>query len=101
MKFDQFDRPVRILVGLGYPAEIRGAREAYEFLSETPAVSSKRAHSIALKVCKAALAGEIDQETARSAFTAYAKRSAILIPRDLAVESRLPHPLVDRPEGRC
>jgi hypothetical protein len=80
MEFNRFEKPVSILVGLGYPAKIQSAKQAYEYLSETPAVSSKKAHSMALKACKAALEGEIEQETARSAFVAYAKRSAIFIP---------------------
>lgn len=92
MEINLFEKPVSILVGLGYPAKIQNAKQAYEFLSETPAVSSKRAHSLALKACKAALQGEIEQETARSAFIAYAKRSAIFIPDVLAPPELSPSP---------
>ncbi len=62
MQINCFDEPVSILVGLGYPAEIHSAKQAYEFLSETPAIRSKNAHSVALKACKAALDGEIERE---------------------------------------
>ena len=92
MEINLFEKPVSILVGLGYPAKIQNAKQAYEFLSETPAVSSKRAHSLALKACKAALQGEIEQETARSAFIAYAKRSAIFIADVLAPPELSPSP---------
>jgi hypothetical protein len=44
MQITRFDKPVSILVGLGYPAKIHSAKQAYEFLSETPAISAKKAH---------------------------------------------------------
>jgi hypothetical protein len=80
MELTRFHKPVSILVGLGYPAKIHSAKQAYEFLCETPTLAAKKAQSVALKVCKAALNGEIDPETARSAFVAFAERSAILAP---------------------
>jgi len=90
MQITRFDKPVSILIGLGYPAKIHSAKQAYEFLSETPAISAKKAHSVALRACKAALEGEIEPETARSAFIAFAKRNAILLPEALPAEADTP-----------
>ena len=83
MERTRFNKPVSILVGLGYPAKIYSAREAYEYLLDRPTIAASKAQSVALKVCKAALKGEVDPETARSAFVAFAERNAIL-----ALESR-------------
>src|SRR5690349_7562326 len=58
MKPDMFRQPVFILVGLGFPAEVRNVLEAYRHLSEWPATNRDSAHSIALKACAAALRGE-------------------------------------------
>lgn len=99
MELTRFNRPVSILVGLGYPAKIHSARQAYEFLSETPTIAAKEARSVALKVCKAALNGEIEPETARSAFVAFAERSAILAPENM-LTSALPSRSVMTVQGR-
>ncbi len=65
MKPDMFRQPVSILVGLGFPAEVRGVMDAYRHLVEWPASLRDTAPSIALKACGAALRGEIEPETAR------------------------------------
>ena len=75
MERTRFNKPVSILVGLGYPAKIYSAREAYEYLLDRPTIAASKAQSVALKVCKAALKGEVDPETARSAFVAFAERN--------------------------
>lgn len=62
MKPDMFRRPVSILVGLGYLAEVRSVMDAYRHLSECPTSLRDSAHAIALKACSAALRGEIDVE---------------------------------------
>ncbi|RLL65535.1 DUF982 domain-containing protein [Ochrobactrum soli] len=79
MRTDLFEKPVSILVGLGLPVEVRNATEAYRFLSEQPASLRNPAHNIALKACAAALRGEIDFETARGLFVAFAKRHDFLV----------------------
>jgi hypothetical protein len=90
MKPDMFRQPVFILVGLGFPAEVRNVLEAYRHLSEWPATNRDSAHSIALKACAAALRGEIEAETARGLFVAFAERHDLLAPEDSAiVASRL------------
>ncbi|MFD1329018.1 DUF982 domain-containing protein [Mycoplana ramosa] len=84
MKPDMFREPVYILVGLGFPAEIRSVLDACRYLSDWPPSSSDTAHSIALKACRAALRGEIEVETARGLFAAFAERHDLLAP-DMAV----------------
>ncbi len=55
MKPDMFRQPVPILVGLGFPAEVRSVMDAYRHLAEWPASLKDTAHSVALKACTAAL----------------------------------------------
>ena len=45
MKPDMFKEPVSILVGLGFPAEVRSAMDAYRYLVEWPAALRDNAHS--------------------------------------------------------
>lgn len=80
MKPDMFRRPVTILVGLGFPAEVRSVMDAYRHLAEWPASLRDTAHSIALKACRAALRGEIEAETARGFFAAFAEKHDLLAP---------------------
>lgn len=76
-----FDKPVTILTGLGTPTKIESAAEAYAVLSEWPATSRTAAHDIAAKACRAAMEGEIDAETARATFVAFARRNDLLAPQ--------------------
>lgn len=78
MRPDVFKQPVTIFVGLGFPAELRTVMEAYRHLDEWPAISRDAAHSVALKACGAALRGEIDAETARGLFVAFAEKHDLL-----------------------
>lgn len=80
MKPDMFERPVGILVGLGFPAEIRSVMDAYRLLVEWRAPSGDAAHSMALKACLAALRGEVEAETVRGLFVAFAERHHLLAP---------------------
>lgn len=72
MKPDMFRKPVSILVGLGFPAQVRSVLDAYRVLVEWPASLRDAAHSVALKACNTALRGEIEAETARGLFAALA-----------------------------
>ena len=74
----RFEKPVEIFVGLGFQRPVRSAMEAYKILSDMPGTS--RAKEIALKACRAAIAGEIEPETARAAFVTFARRNDILAP---------------------
>ncbi|RAS08341.1 DUF982 domain-containing protein [Ensifer adhaerens] len=87
MKPDMFERPVSILVGLGFPGEIRSVMDAYRLLVEWPAPSGDAAHSVALKACLAALRGEVEAETVRGLFVAFAERHHLLAP---AMDASLP-----------
>ncbi|HWK64059.1 MAG TPA: DUF982 domain-containing protein [Rhizobiaceae bacterium] len=80
MEHDRFEHPVTVIVGLGVPANIRSVREAYAMLNEWPPSKRNGAHTVALNACRAALAGEIDAETARGAFVAFARRADLLAP---------------------
>lgn len=88
MKPDIFNQPVSILVGLGFPAEVRSVMDAYRHLVEWPVSARDGAHSVALKACAAALRGEIEAETARSLFVAFAEKHDLLAPGDEVIAAR-------------
>lgn len=69
-----------ILVGLGFPATVRTVMDAYRHLVEWPAAMRDTAYSVALKACGAALRGEIEAETARGLFAAFAEKHDLLAP---------------------
>ena len=90
MKSGMFKEPICILVGLGFPAEVRGVMDAYRHLSECPTSLRDSAHAIALKACSAALRGEIDVETACGLFAAFAEKHDLLAPEtNMIAVSRL------------
>ncbi len=90
MKPDMFRQPVSILVGLGFPAEVRGLIDAYRHLVEWPQSLRDTSHSVALKACSAALRGEIEAETARGLFAAFAEKHDLLMPEaNVIAASRL------------
>lgn len=82
-----FEEPVTVLVGLGFPRRIESAIEAYQLLSDLQLSASKAAQKVAMQACKAAIDGKIDPETARSAFVAFARRSAMLLSNDPAFKT--------------
>ncbi|WP_223565132.1 DUF982 domain-containing protein [Agrobacterium tumefaciens] len=90
MKPDMFREPVIILVGLGFPAKVRTVIDAYRHLVEWPASMRDTAYSVALKACGAALRGEIEAETARGLFAAFAEKHDLLAPETdvIAASSR-------------
>jgi len=57
MKPDVFARPVQILIGLGFPMEIRTAGEAYRHLIEWPHLNKDASYTLALNACRAAPEG--------------------------------------------
>jgi hypothetical protein len=85
MKPDMFRKPVTILVGLGFPAEVRTVMDAYRHLVEWPLSFREGAHTVALKACEAALRGEIEAETARGLFAAFADKHDLLAPESNAI----------------
>ncbi|MFP3636984.1 DUF982 domain-containing protein, partial [Bacillus sp. SIMBA_033] len=56
-------------------------------LDEWPATFRDTAHSVALKACKAVLRGEIEAETARGLFTAFAEKHDLLAPGTPAISA--------------
>ena len=90
---DAFEKPVRLLVGLGYPKDIRNVLDAYMFLNDAPGYMRNAAQTMALKTCRAALLGEVEAETARGAFEAFARKYDLLAPQadDLVVAASHRH----------
>lgn len=79
MAYGRFEEPVTVLVGMGLPVRIETVMEAFALLQDWPDTSRNSARAIALNACKAGIAGEIDAETVRAAFVAFARRHNILI----------------------
>ena len=75
---DHFERPVVILTAFGIPTAVSSAMEAYMFLTDWPSFRRDPAHVFAMKACLAAVRGEIEPETARGLFSAWAERRGIL-----------------------
>ncbi|MER8830088.1 DUF982 domain-containing protein [Mesorhizobium sp. M0938] len=71
-----FEKPVRVWVGLGFPRQLNTVVDAYEFAVEWCGNSPEQ--KAAIRACKAALTGDIDAETARSEFVAFARKKDIL-----------------------
>lgn len=59
---------------MGYPAKIKIVQEAYALLEDWPQSRRDAAHAFALTACRAALSGEIEAETARGLFVAFARK---------------------------
>ncbi|MER9331175.1 DUF982 domain-containing protein [Mesorhizobium sp. M0488] len=76
----RFSKPVRVLLGLGYPAEISTVMQAYALLSDWPPSRRDAAHAIALDTCKTAFAAAGSSEAARRMFVAFARKNDLLAP---------------------
>jgi len=77
---DKFEQPVVVLTGLGHPAAIASAMEAYVFLADWPVSKRDPAHGFALKACLAAIRGEVEADTARGVFSSWAEKHDLLAP---------------------
>jgi hypothetical protein len=66
--------------------------DAYVLLNDWPPSQRNATHEVALNACKAALNGDVDVETARATFVAFARKNDLLVqPVDLprgGIESR-------------
>ncbi|MBN9255090.1 MULTISPECIES: DUF982 domain-containing protein [unclassified Mesorhizobium] len=80
-----FEKPVRVWVGLGFPRQLNTVVDAYQFVTQWCGNSPEQ--KAAIRACKAALAGEIDAETARGILVQFAKR------KDILVEDGIMHPV--------
>jgi hypothetical protein len=72
-----FEKPVQVWVGLGFPRQLNSVVDAYQFAMEYCGNSPEQRASI--RACKAALTGEIDPETARGVFVAFAKNKGLFV----------------------
>ncbi len=77
-----FMKPIHVWVGLGFPRQINTVMDAYQFLMDWSGNSPEQ--RAAIRACKAALAGDVDTETARGVFIAFARKKDILL-EDAAV----------------
>jgi hypothetical protein len=84
-----FERPVRVWVGLGFPRQINTVADAYQMLLSWHGNSPEQ--RAAIRACKAALVGDVDAETARGVFLAFARKKDILVE-----EGEMPVPVIGR-----
>lgn len=71
-----FKEPVKVWVGLGFPRQLNSVVDAYQFAMEYCGNSPQQ--RAAIRACKAALTGEVDPETARGIFVAFAKKKGLI-----------------------
>lgn len=79
---EPFDKPIRVWVGLGFPRQLNTVADAYQFAADWCGNSPEQ--KAAMRACKAALVGEIDAETARGVFVAFARKKDILVQDGIA-----------------
>jgi hypothetical protein len=72
-----FLKPIRVWVGLGFPRRLNSVADAYQFVMEWCGNSPEQ--RAAIRACRAALAGDVDAETAREVFVAFARKKDILV----------------------
>lgn len=72
-----FEKPIRVWVGLGFPRQLNTVVDAYQFAMEWCGNSPEQ--KAAIRACKAALVGDVDAETARGIFVAFARKKDILV----------------------
>jgi hypothetical protein len=82
-----FDRPLTVLVGLGFPRKIAGLRAALDMLEDHPMNLRDEAYEATLAACRAALAGEATMGEAHDVFAAFVRRRGMLVEEPL-VEPR-------------
>lgn len=85
-----FEKPIRVWVGLGFPRQLNTVVDAYQFAMDYCGNSPEQ--KAAIRACKAALTGEVDAETARGVFEAFARKKGLIaeewIPRRVDGEHR-------------
>lgn len=72
-----FKKPIRVWVGLGFPRQLNTVVDAYQFVVDWCGNSPEQ--KAAIRACKAALAGDVDAETARGVFVVFARKKDILV----------------------
>ena len=81
-----FEKPVRVWVEMGFPRQLNTVADAYQFAVDWCGNSPEQ--KAAVRACRAALVGDIDAETARGVFVAFARKKDILLE-----EGAIPPPL--------
>ncbi len=71
-----FKEPVHVWVGLGFPRQLNSVVDAYQFAMEYCGNSPEQ--RAAIRACKAALTGDVDTETARGVFVAFARKKGLV-----------------------
>lgn len=79
MNAQTFEKPISVLVGLGFSCTVPTVMAAYEMVAEWPASPRSLVQIAALSACRAALKGEGKAEDARSAFIDFAEHAGILM----------------------
>ncbi|MCV0396172.1 MAG: DUF982 domain-containing protein [Rhizobiaceae bacterium] len=74
-----FERPVTVLVGLGFPCRIESASGALSFLEDMPVPLRDEAWMAATDACRDARDGRAPIEEAQDVLTAFARRRGILV----------------------
>jgi hypothetical protein len=80
MENNVFEEPVTLFVGLGFPTQVKTVAEAYALLGEWHSSKTDPARTLAINACRAALSGEIEAQTARGLFVAFAHKHDLLAP---------------------
>ena len=68
-----------MFAGLNFPLALKSVSQTHSFLLEAPGYLRGTGYSGSVNACTAALRKEVDAETARGAFVAYADRNGILL----------------------
>ncbi|TPK80110.1 DUF982 domain-containing protein [Mesorhizobium sp. B2-4-17] len=71
-----FKKPIRVWVGLGFPRQLNTVVDAYQFAMDYCGNSPEQ--RAAIRACNAALTGDIDAETARGVFVAFAEKKGLV-----------------------
>jgi hypothetical protein len=74
-----FASPVTVLVGMGFPLEMRSLLDALRYLDEQPAMSRDEAFHAAYGACRDALDGKASVAEARDMICALARRRGVLL----------------------
>jgi hypothetical protein len=79
MNGQTFEKPISVLIGLGFIRTVPNVMAAYELVAEWPASPRSSMQIGALRACRAALNGQCTAEDARTAFLCFADHAGILM----------------------
>ncbi len=84
MRNAAFQRPVTVLVGLGFPRSIASVREAFAYLEDVPKLLRDEVYHATCDACRDALTERCSPQEAHDVFVAYARRRGVLLDEPLA-----------------